>query len=62
MTSPSPPAGLCETCLHCKTIRSGRGSVFRMCLMHEKDPRFAKYPRIPVLQCPGYEKKPASEA
>jgi hypothetical protein len=29
--------------------------------MHEKDPRFAKYPRIPVLQCPAYEKRPESK-
>ncbi|HTB75185.1 MAG TPA: hypothetical protein VK762_18175 [Polyangiaceae bacterium] len=59
MPTPAPPAGLCESCLHCKEIRSGKGSVFRLCLLHERDPRFAKYPRIPVLQCPGYAKKPA---
>jgi len=65
---PAPPPGLCEDCAHCKAIRSARGSVFRLCLLHERDPRFAKYPRMPVLQCPGYdqcpgyEKKPGGEA
>jgi hypothetical protein len=29
--------------------------VFRLCLLHERDPRFAKYPRVPVLSCPGYQ-------
>jgi hypothetical protein len=54
----TPPAGLCEDCVHCKEVRSARGSVFRRCLMHERDSRFAKYPRMPVLQCPGYAKTP----
>jgi len=52
-----PPAGLCDDCRHGKPIRSPRGSEFRLCLLHERDPRFAKYPRLPVLQCAGYEKK-----
>ena len=52
-------AGLCEDCRHSKRIESGRGSTFRLCLLHETDARFAKYPRLPVLRCPGYEKRPA---
>jgi hypothetical protein len=58
----TPDAGLCETCQHCKKVGSARGSIFRLCLMHDRDPRFAKYPRIPVLQCPGYAKTRADEA
>ncbi len=27
-----------------------------MCLRHKTDPRFAKYPRVPVERCPGYER------
>jgi hypothetical protein len=50
-------AGLCDRCVHCKQVGSARGSVFRLCLLHERDPRFAKYPRLPVLSCPGYVKK-----
>jgi hypothetical protein len=51
-----PPAGLCDSCRHCKRTTSARGSVFRLCRLHESDPRFAKYPRLPVLICAGYEK------
>ena len=28
----APPAGLCATCAHQKLVRTGRGSVFSMCL------------------------------
>lgn len=48
-------AGLCDSCVHQKLIRSGRGSVFSMCLRSKTDKRFPKYPRIPVEHCPGYE-------
>jgi hypothetical protein len=47
-------AGLCDSCVHQKLIKSGRGSLFSMCLLHRTDKRFAKYPRIPVERCPGY--------
>ena len=50
-------AGLCDSCRHQKIIRSGRGSEFSMCLRHKTDPRFPKYPRIPVGRCPGYERR-----
>jgi hypothetical protein len=48
-------AGLCATCSHVERIRSDRGSVFYRCLLSARDPRFAKYPRLPVVFCPGYE-------
>jgi hypothetical protein len=50
-------SGLCELCRHCKFTKSKRGSVFYMCLLHELDSRFAKYPRLPVMSCSGYAKK-----
>jgi hypothetical protein len=50
-------AGLCDTCVHQKIVKSGRGSVFSMCLRHRTDERFPKYPRIPVERCPGYERR-----
>jgi phosphinothricin acetyltransferase len=50
------PLGLCSTCVHQKLIRSGRGSVFSMCLRHRDDPEsYPKYPRLPVRACPGHE-------
>jgi L-amino acid N-acyltransferase YncA len=51
------PLGLCSTCVHQKIIRSGRGSTFSMCLRHKTDPGYPKYPRLPVIQCPGHEPK-----
>jgi hypothetical protein len=50
----TPPGGLCDHCQNCKRIESPRGSVFRLCLLHDRDPRYAKYPRVPVLSCAGY--------
>ena len=48
-------AGLCDTCVHQKLVRSGRGSVFSMCLRHRTEPdRYAKYPRLPVRECAGH--------
>lgn len=28
-----------------------------MCLRSKLDPRFPKYPRIPVASCPGFERR-----
>jgi hypothetical protein len=56
VSSESPAAGLCEECVHSKRVGSARGSVFRLCMLHETDARFAKYPRLPVVQCTGYLK------
>jgi hypothetical protein len=48
-------AGLCDTCAHQKLVRTGRGSLFSMCLRHRTEPeRFPKYPMLPVRSCPGY--------
>jgi len=35
---------------------SSRESVFWRCARSEVDPRFPKYPRLPVLACAGYER------
>jgi hypothetical protein len=32
--------------------------VFWLCARSADDPRFAKYPRLPVLRCPGFEPPP----
>jgi hypothetical protein len=37
-----------------RTIDSARGSRFYLCRLAETDARFSKYPRLPVLSCPGY--------
>jgi hypothetical protein len=49
--------GLCFACLHARKMASDRGSVFYRCALAETDPRFAKYPRLPVLQCSEFKPK-----
>ena len=51
----SESVGLCASCKRARLIRSDRDSVFYLCTLSEVDPRFAKYPRLPVLSCSGYE-------
>ena len=48
-------AGLCARCKHAQIVVSERGSQFVLCRLSAIDSRFAKYPRLPVLMCPGYE-------
>ena len=50
-----PDAGLCETCLHQRLIGNTRGSEFSLCERSKTEPAFPKYPRLPVVACPGYE-------
>ena len=47
--------GLCADCLHAKIIASSKGSKFLLCELSKSDPRFPKYPHLPVRQCPGYD-------
>lgn len=47
------PVGLCRTCVHAHVVRTPR-SVFWRCRLSEVDARFARYPRLPVLACPGW--------
>jgi hypothetical protein len=48
--------GLCTDCEHARRIESDRGSVFWRCELSATDPRFPKYPRLPVLECDGYKR------
>ncbi len=53
----SSAAGLCADCIHARRIASDRKSVFILCNLSHTDPRFPKYPRLPVLSCDGYKKE-----
>jgi hypothetical protein len=48
------PPGLCERCVHARLLASPR-SVFLRCGLAETDPRFPRYPPLPVLRCAGFE-------
>jgi hypothetical protein len=52
-------AGLCADCRSRRLIHSDRGTTFYLCNRSTVDPRFPKYPRLPVIQCPGYERAAA---
>jgi hypothetical protein len=48
-------AGLCVDCANARRVESNRGSVFVLCELSRSDSRFAKYPRLPVLECDGHQ-------
>lgn len=48
--------GLCATCVHLELVGSKR-SVFVRCALSDEDPRFPRYPPLPVRACAGYEKQ-----
>jgi hypothetical protein len=48
-------AGLCASCRHARTQRSARGNTFWRCARAESDPRFLRYPPLPVARCGGHE-------
>ena len=46
--------GLCATCVHAQVVISSKGSTFYRCRLADTDPRFARYPVLPVRSCSGY--------
>lgn len=49
--------GLCVACAHARTIVSAKSSEFWLCELAKSDPRFKKYPPLPVLRCAGFTQK-----
>jgi hypothetical protein len=47
--------GLCARCRHARTQTTKRDSTFWRCLRAETDPRFVRYPALPVRECSGFE-------
>jgi len=52
---PAPPAGLCASCRHQRVVRTTRGSSYSLCERSREDDRYPRYPRLPVVECPGHE-------
>jgi hypothetical protein len=46
--------GLCARCRHARIVTTPRSRFWR-CALAVHDPRFEKYPRLPVLECEGFE-------
>jgi hypothetical protein len=61
MTEATDAVGLCVCCRHARRLCSDRGSAFWLCGRAATDRRFPKYPRLPVLACPGYEEENAAD-
>ena len=53
--------GLCFTCRNARVVETPR-STFWLCTLSASDPRFAKYPRLPVIACEGYVERREGEA
>jgi hypothetical protein len=52
---PNQPAGLCSVCRHHRITGNRRGSRFYLCERSKTDPRFRRYPPLPMIRCPGFE-------
>jgi hypothetical protein len=48
-------AGICVDCVHPKVNLTRRGTGYLRCLRAEWDERLPRYPRLPVLDCVGFE-------
>lgn len=46
--------GICASCEYSRRVESDRGSAFYLCGRSVSDSNFPKYPRLPVLECPGF--------
>ena len=46
--------GLCPDCAHVRRVESAKGSVFWMCELARRDPRFPRYPAQPRMECSGF--------
>lgn len=47
--------GLCAECRHARTVPHPRGGPpYWLCALAATDPRYAKYPRLPVRLCAGH--------
>lgn len=51
--------GLCLDCSHARSVVSAKGSEFWLCQLAQTDPRFKKYPPLPVIRCTGFAQKKA---
>jgi len=53
--TPADGVGLCRVCRHARIVRNPR-SAFWLCRRSATDPTFSRYPRLPVVACPGWER------
>jgi len=56
VTGDREDVGLCLACVHVQRV-PGKTRVYILCKKSREDPRFPKYPPLPVLQCIGFEER-----
>jgi len=44
-------------CQFQRVVRNTRGSAFSMCERSKTEPEYPKYPRLPVTECAGFERR-----
>jgi propionyl-CoA synthetase len=49
--------GLCEACRHAKLNETRRDTAYLRCLRAAWDSTLSRYPRLPVTQCAGFERR-----
>jgi propionyl-CoA synthetase len=47
--------GLCSGCQHAKLNETRRGTAYLRCTRAAWDTRLPRYPRLPVMECVGFE-------
>jgi hypothetical protein len=55
----SDRVGLCFVCRHARRVPTPP-ITYWLCRLSSTDPRFDKYPRLPVRACPGFEPAPSA--
>jgi hypothetical protein len=55
-------AGLCDSCRHQRIVRTTRGSSFSLCQRSKTDRDYPRYPRLPVVECKGWERRSPSRS
>jgi hypothetical protein len=53
--------GLCGDCRHASVKSTNRGTVYLRCTRSAWDERLPKYPPLPVLDCPGFNRADAAD-
>jgi hypothetical protein len=54
-------AGLCTTCRFVRLVSSSRNVTYYRCGRSDDDPAYARFPRLPVVSCPGYQRRAIDE-
>ena len=48
------PEGLCLSCLYARVIPAKANHVYYFCERSVDDPRYTRYPHLPMLTCDGH--------